>query len=152
MIRGRIVMLYMMRLPWMMGFMVTLIRRRRGNASGKRNHAGQTQQKNHCALHVEPSVSGFFFSVACYLYGLSPCRTVAMGWTVPLRPVTSIRVPVVAMTVRAMPVSVGRAMSLRPVSIAMMTAIWSAMPVHAGAMTVMHPGAVTLRPVVSLHA
>ena len=69
-----------------------------------------------------------------------------------MRPVPYIRVSVVAMTVRAMPLSVRRAMSLRPVSIAMMTAIWPAMPVHAGAMTVMHPGAVPLRPAVSLHA
>ena len=75
-----------------------------------------------------------------------------MGWTVPLRPVPSIRVSVVAMTVRAMPVSVRGAMALRPVSIAMMTAIWPAMPVHAGAMTIMHPGAVPVRSVVSLHA
>ncbi len=68
MIRGLIVMLYMMRLPWMMGFMVSLIRRRWGNASGKRDHADQTQQKNHCALHVEPSVSCISIVIgACYL-------------------------------------------------------------------------------------
>ncbi len=69
-----------------------------------------------------------------------------------MRPVPSIRVSVVAMTVRAMPVSVRRAMALRPVSIAMMAAIRAAMPVHAGAMTVIHPGTVTVRPAVSLHA
>ena len=69
-----------------------------------------------------------------------------------MRPVPSIRVSVVAMIVWARPVSVRRAMALRPVSIAMMTAIRAAMPVHAGAMTVMHPGAMTVGTAVSLHA
>ena len=69
-----------------------------------------------------------------------------------MRPVPSIRVSVVAMIVRAMPAPVRRAMALRPVSIAMMSAIWPAMAVHAGSMTVMPPGTLTVRSAVFIHA
>ena len=165
MLRGRIVMLDMMRRmrrPWVMGIavvvmvygyrriMVSLIRRRRGDTSRDRGHVNQTQQKNHCALHGEPSLSGIF----PWNLSMRPIamRTGAVRGTGPVRSVPAIGVSVVAVHVRAMTVSMRGAMALRSGAMTMMPAIRPAMPVHAGSVSVAHAGAVPVRPAVSLHS